>query len=74
MLSFVFKPHVHIKTWTSHKINDQSKEFFDEVLKGLDQLNINYVINDRLVRGLDYYTHTAFEFTSPTSKSDFSAL
>ena len=27
MLSFVFKPHVHIKTWTSHKINDQSKDY-----------------------------------------------
>jgi histidyl-tRNA synthetase len=32
------------------------------VKKYLDLLGIHYVVNDRLVRGLDYYTHTAFEF------------
>ncbi|PCI52045.1 MAG: histidine--tRNA ligase [Alphaproteobacteria bacterium] len=42
--------------------NQASKAFFDEVLAGLDALNIKYVINERLVRGLDYYSHTAFEF------------
>lgn len=47
-----------------NSLNDQSKKFFDEILSGLDQLSIKYKINDRLVRGLDYYTHTAFEFTS----------
>jgi histidyl-tRNA synthetase len=34
---------------------------FEQVKKNLDLLNINYVIDRRLVRGLDYYTHTAFE-------------
>ena len=42
--------------------NDSSRVFFDDVLKGLDALDIKYILNERLVRGLDYYTHTAFEF------------
>lgn len=44
--------------------NDATRKFFDEVKSGLEALSINYVINDRLVRGLDYYCHTAFEFTT----------
>ncbi len=43
--------------------SDASK-YFTELLKYLDILNIKYVINPRLVRGLDYYCHTAFEFTT----------
>ncbi|MCF6215247.1 MAG: histidine--tRNA ligase [Emcibacter sp.] len=42
--------------------NEATKAFFDEVRVGLDALDITYVINERLVRGLDYYSHTAFEF------------
>ena len=42
-------------------INLNSKSGFDEICKGLDHLNIN-VIDKNLVRGLDYYCHTAFEF------------
>ncbi|MBL4801281.1 MAG: histidine--tRNA ligase [Emcibacter sp.] len=42
--------------------NDATKVFFDEVRAGLDALGISYTINERLVRGLDYYSHTAFEF------------
>jgi len=42
--------------------NERSRAFFDEVRGGLDALEIPYVINERLVRGLDYYSHTAFEF------------
>ena len=38
--------------------------FFEEVLGRLDDLDIPYEINPRLVRGLDYYCHTAFEFTT----------
>lgn len=41
-----------------------SREFFARVRDGLDQLGISYQINARLVRGLDYYTHTAFEFVT----------
>jgi len=44
--------------------NDASKYFFAEVLAGLDALGIDYTLNERLVRGLDYYCHTAFEFTT----------
>jgi histidyl-tRNA synthetase len=43
-------------------LNDASKSFFDQVKRGLDALGIAYELNPRLVRGLDYYCHTAFEF------------
>ncbi len=43
-------------------LNEASVAFFDRVRAGLDRLGIAYTVNPRLVRGLDYYTHTAFEF------------
>lgn len=42
----------------------ESKIYFDCVLRYLDISNINYKVNPRLARGLDYYCHTAFEFTT----------
>ena len=45
-------------------LNPVSKEFFNDVTAGLDDLGITYRLNPRLVRGLDYYCHTAFEFTT----------
>jgi len=45
-------------------LNDDSKSFFDAVQSGLDALGIGYELNPRLVRGLDYYSHTAFEFVT----------
>jgi histidyl-tRNA synthetase len=45
-------------------LNQPSRGFFAEVQAGLDAWSIPYRINPRLVRGLDYYTHTAFEFTT----------
>ena len=45
-------------------LNIESKVRFDDICKGLDHLNINYTIDKNLVRGLDYYCHTAFEFTT----------
>mgnify|MGYP001219295730 FL=1 len=45
-------------------LNEHSRDFFAEVKDGLDMLGIPYVLNERLVRGLDYYGHTAFEFTT----------
>ena len=48
----------------SESLNEASRAFFERVLAGLDALGIAYEINPRLVRGLDYYTHTAFEFTT----------
>ena len=41
-----------------------SREFFARVRDGLDALGIGYKLDPRLVRGLDYYTHTAFEFVT----------
>ena len=41
-----------------------SHEFFAAVRDGLDRLGIAYRLNPRLVRGLDYYTHTVFEFVT----------
>src|SRR4051812_13696288 len=45
-------------------LNEESKAFFDQVRRGLDALGIEYRVSPRLVRGLDYYTHTAFEFVT----------
>lgn len=45
-------------------LNEKSKEFFAKVIEGLTQLNIPFKLNPKLVRGLDYYCHTVFEFTT----------
>ncbi|MCX6146282.1 MAG: histidine--tRNA ligase [Candidatus Kapabacteria bacterium] len=45
-------------------LDEESKEHFKFVTNSLDHLNINYEINHKLVRGLDYYSHTVFEFQS----------
>ncbi len=42
----------------------EGQAFFDELLKLLSGLNIPYTLNPKLVRGLDYYCHTVFEFTT----------
>ena len=46
-------------------LNTESRDFFADVKSGLDRLGIPYRLNPHLVRGLDYYTHTAFEFVTP---------
>jgi histidyl-tRNA synthetase len=45
-------------------LNAESRRFFEQVRGGLDRLGISHRLNPRLVRGLDYYTHTAFEFVT----------
>ncbi|MBH0168749.1 MAG: histidine--tRNA ligase [Bacillota bacterium] len=45
-------------------LNAESKTYFEEVKTSLDAMNIDYVIDPTLVRGLDYYNHTAFEIMS----------
>ncbi len=45
-------------------LSDDSAEHFGAVGKGLDRLGIAYEISPRLVRGLDYYTRTTFEFVA----------
>jgi len=43
---------------------DDCKKAFEDVQKDLDAMGIEYVIDPRIVRGLDYYTKTAFEFVT----------
>ncbi|OZE94866.1 histidine--tRNA ligase [Rhodococcoides fascians] len=43
-------------------LSDTARAHFDEVLAHLDALKVPYVVNPRMVRGLDYYTKTTFEF------------
>ena len=46
-------------------LNDASAEHFNKVKAYLDELKIHYEVDPHLVRGLDYYTRTAFELISP---------
>ena len=45
-------------------LNPASRDFFARVQDGLGRLGVAFELSPRLVRGLDYYTHTAFEFTT----------
>jgi len=45
-------------------LSPESQDRFAQVCSGLTALGIPYSLNPRLVRGLDYYSHTAFEITS----------
>ncbi len=45
-------------------LNDESKQYFEDVKSYLDLMGIQYEVDPRLVRGLDYYNHTAFEIMS----------
>ena len=42
-------------------LNEESKKHLDEVIKYLKALEIDYIVDSNIVRGLDYYTHTVFE-------------
>ena len=50
-------------------LNPESQAHFDSVLSYLDATGINYTISQELVRGLDYYCNTVFEFRNNTSGS-----
>ncbi len=43
---------------------DDCRKDFDDLKKNLDALGINYIVDPGIVRGLDYYTKTAFEFVT----------
>ncbi|MBO1076755.1 histidine--tRNA ligase [Roseomonas marmotae] len=45
-------------------LTPDARSFFDRVLSYLDQFGVPYRRNPRIVRGLDYYSHTAFEFVT----------
>ena len=51
-------------------LDEESQTHFDEVRAMLDSLNIPYVIDTNMVRGLDYYNHTIFEFITNIDKSE----
>ena len=43
-------------------LNDYSKEIFAKICESLSNCGVNFIVNSQLVRGLDYYKHTVFEF------------
>lgn len=47
-------------------LDEDCRKHFEQVQNYLKLMNIDYTINPRIVRGLDYYTHTAFEFLNPS--------
>lgn len=51
-------------------LDDESQAHFDAVRSMLDALKIPYVIDTNMVRGLDYYNHTIFEFMTTVDKSE----
>jgi histidyl-tRNA synthetase len=52
----------------------ESRDFFDGITNGLNQLGIKFELNPSLVRGLDYYNHTAFEYKTFEEKSQNTVL
>lgn len=51
-------------------LDEESQAHFDELRAMLESLNIPYVIDTNMVRGLDYYNHTIFEFITTIDKSE----
>ena len=51
-------------------LDEESQAYFDAVRGMLEELDIPYVIDTNMVRGLDYYNHTIFEFITQVEKSD----
>ena len=45
-------------------LDDESKKYFEDTKKYMELLGVNYFVNDKLVRGLDYYSDTVFEIKS----------
>ena len=45
-------------------LNDASRKYFDDLTEGLETAGVSFNLNPRLVRGLDYYCHAAFEFVT----------
>ncbi len=70
----------HCKTATngapmmSEYLDDDCRAHFESVKQGLDDLGIKYVINPRMVRGLDYYTRTTFEMIAIDKKGAQNAV
>jgi histidyl-tRNA synthetase len=58
----------------SDSLTPTARAFFDQVLEQLTALNIPFKIDDKLVRGLDYYMHTVFEFVTDSLGSQNAVL
>lgn len=58
------KPIIENAPSMADSMNETSVAFFKEVTDGLTAIGIPFTLNPKLVRGLDYYCHTAFEFTT----------
>lgn len=57
-------PYIQEAPQINNYLNESSKKLFENICSELSRLNWKYQINPRLVRGLDYYSHCVFEFTS----------
>ena len=55
-------------------LSNEDKAYFNKVLSSLDALGVNYVIDAKLVRGLDYYNNTVFEFIYDDESSNINGL
>jgi histidyl-tRNA synthetase len=53
-----------VATAPAMKLTAESEQFFGKVREGLDAAGVAYALDPHLVRGLDYYRHTAFEFVT----------
>ena len=58
-----------IKNAPKMRLTKQASDYFEQVKKYLEILGIPYEVDDRLVRGLDYYTDTVFEVVSTREES-----
>ncbi|UOQ87417.1 histidine--tRNA ligase [Gracilibacillus salinarum] len=57
-------PKMHDAPSILSYLNEESRSYFDKVKAYLDTMGIDYEVDPNLVRGLDYYNHTAFEIMS----------
>jgi histidyl-tRNA synthetase len=53
-------------------LNNSSKKHFKEVMEHLNEIGVDYELDHTLVRGLDYYTHTVFEFFTTEESAEAS--
>ena len=58
----------------SESLSDAAKEHFATVLRALELLNVPFNVNEKLVRGLDYYRRTTFEYVSTSLDSAQNAI
>lgn len=55
-------------------LTENDKKYFENVLDGLKALGINFKVNNSIIRGLDYYSHVVFEFTTQSTTAQNTVL